>query len=398
VDLLIVSIWANVDRLLGATKKGNQLSRINNYYVVVAPGLEALCAAELKALGLEVTQRHGGGLAFEGGLRELYLANLWLRTASRILVRVGEFGARDFPSLYKQLLRLPWGRFIKPGSPSRCRVSSHRSRLLHSGRIEQTCREAISKALGGVVEDATLAEATIYLRIVDDRCVVSVDSSGEHLHRRGYMQARGAAPLRETLAAGCLLATGFDGSRPLVDLMCGSGTLAVEAALIALNLPPGGRRNFAFMEWPKFRSGLWSQLLDDAQRNGRVEAQAAIVAVDNNPKAIEALQLNLATAGLGEVVTSHCCQMQDFNSELSDGTLICNPPYGERLGKNADLDALYRGLGRVYGDRYARFQGCLICPENRLVKQTGLPFEPLLHFSNGGIPVALLRKKLRRTG
>jgi putative N6-adenine-specific DNA methylase len=366
---------------------------LNDYYVVVAPGLEALCAAELAALGIVVTDRQNGGLAFAGGLRELYLANLWLRTASRILVRVGEFGARDFPTLYKRLGRLPWGRFVKPGRPCRCRVSSQHSRLLHSGRVEQTCREAVAKALGGVAEDATQEEATIYVRIVDDRCLVSVDSSGAHLHRRGYMQARGAAPLRETLAAGCLLAAGFDGSQSLVDLMCGSGTLAVEAALIALNLPPGGRRTFAFMDWPGFRPGLWQQLLDVAARAAGVAPSAAIVAVDSNPRAIAALRLNLAEAGLDELVDGHCCPMQDFSSELKHGLLICNPPYGERLGKNADLDALYRDLGRVYGTRFAGFQGCLICPEKRLVRQTGLAFEPLLRFSNGGIPVALLRKK-----
>jgi putative N6-adenine-specific DNA methylase len=369
------------------------LSQTNHYYVVVTPGLESVCAAELRALGLKLTDQQNGGLFFDGGLRELYLANLWLRTASRILVRVGEFGSRDFPSLYKQLLRLPWGRFIKPGSPCRCRVSSHRSRLLHSGRIEQTCCDAVIKALGGVVEDNSLPQSTIYLRIVDDRCQVSVDSSGELLHRRGYMQARGTAPLRETLAAACLLAAGYDGSQPLIDLMCGSGTLAIEGAFIALKRPPGGQRRFAFMDWPKFRPGLWKQIIEASMRAEKQELQSSIIAVDNNAKVVDALHLNLAAAGLEHIVNSHCCQMQRFDVNLNEGLLICNPPYGERLGKNADLDALYHDIGRLYNDSFANLQGCLICPENRLIKKTGLKFEPLLRFSNGGIPVALLRKK-----
>ncbi len=370
------------------------MSQENKYFVVVAPGLEAICAGEMERLNLPVLDRELGGLSFSGGLRELYLANLWLRSASRILVRLGEFTVRDFPALYKQLVKLPWGRFVKPGSRCRCRVSTQHSRLVHSGRIAETCEEAVLKALGLAAYDEHMAETSVYIRIVDDRCMVSIDSSGEHLHRRGYMLARGAAPLRETLAAACLLAAGYDGSQPLYDLMCGSGTLAIEGALIARRRAPGLNRCFAFMDWPKYRPGLWQLLKDEAAR-GEVSMAASLVALDSNPKVVEALSANLKTAGLDGDVNVFCQQLQKFEPEHQKGMLISNPPYGDRLGKDADLDALYRDLGRCFMTRFSGFDCLLICPDRKVLKHTELAFDRLLQFSNGGIPVVLWRKPVR---
>ncbi len=367
------------------------MSQENRYFVVVAPGLEEVCAREIESLELPILDREVGGLSFAGGLRELYLANLWLRTASRILVRLGEFSARDFPALYKQLVKLPWGRFVKPGSRCICRVSTHQSRLVHSGRIAETCEAAVLKAFGGGTYDEGLAETSVYIRIVDDRCMVSIDSSGEHLHRRGYMLARGAAPLRETLAAACLLAAGYDGSQPLYDLMCGSGTLAVEGALISRRRAPGLNRCFAFMNWPKYRPGLWQLLKDEAVRR-EISVVAPLVAVDSNPKVVDALTANLKTAGLDVDVAVFCQKLQEFEPDWQNGILISNPPYGDRLGKDADLDALYRDLGRCFSTRFSGCDCLLICPDRKVLKQAGHAFERLLQFSNGGIPVVLWRK------
>jgi len=371
------------------------MARENSYFIVTPPGLEQVCADELRGLGVEPLAMVSGGFEFRGGLRELYLANLWLRTASRILVRLGEFGARDFPTLYQKLAKLPWGRFVKPGQACRISVSCHSSRLNHSGRIAETCRTAIARALGEEVagEGDTLG---IYLRFVDDRCQVSIDSSGEHLHRRGYRQAHGAAPLRETLAAGCLLACGYDGSRPLIDLMTGSGTFALEGAMIALNKAPGLARHFSFMDWPKFRPGLWQQLCDEASRCQRQQLPAPIVAVDNNPRAIAAAEANLSSAGVRELIDLRCCAMQALLPAGDEGLLICNPPYGERLGKHAALNALYRDLGSLYGQRFRAWQGAVLCPDGPLLKATRLPLQQLLRLSNGGIRVGLFQKMARK--
>ncbi len=365
--------------------------RENQYFVVVAPGFEKICANELVAIGIEPRNIERGGIRFSGGLAELYLANLWLRSASRILVRLGEVSARDFPALFQRLSRLPWGRFVKPGTACEIRAVSHTSRLNHTGRIAEVCRDAIAKALGGEVGSGEPLQK-IYLRFEDDRCQVSVDSSGDHLHRRGYRQAVAAAPLRETLAAGCLLGCGYDGSLPLLDMMTGSGTIAIEAALIALRRAPGKGRDFAFMDWPKYRPGLWQQQLTIAQRGELATIPASIEAVDNNPKAVAAGQMNLEKIGLDSVIQLSCANMQQLQPQFPQGLMICNPPYGERLGKNASLKALYHDLGSSYGSTFANWQGAIICPESELIKATGISFSPVLRFSNGGIKVSLLQK------
>ncbi len=362
----------------------------NCYFAVTTPGFEPVCAEELRQLKLEPTVQFGG-VEFYGGLIELYQANLWLRSAARILVRLGEVTARDFPTLYKKLLRLPWGRFIKPGTPCSIRVVCHRSRLSHSGRVAETALQAICKSLGAEVAPQGRAQQVL-LRIEDDRCLVSIDSSDELLHRRGYRQAKVAAPLRENLAAGCLLALGYDGSAPLVDAMTGSGTFAIEAALIALRRAPGAERRFAFMDWPKYRPGLWNQLLQQARQAEKTVLAAPILAIDNNPKAIAATEQNLASAMLQGLIQVQCQSMQQLVAESSNGLIICNPPYGERIGRTASLQALYRDIGRVYGANFAAWSGALVCPDAELVRSTGIPFESLLRFSNGGIRVSLLKK------
>ncbi len=364
--------------------------QLNYYFVVTAPGFEKVCAQELINLGIQPIKVIRGGVEFEGGLRELYLANLWLRTASRILVRLADVAARDFPVLFQRLSRLPWGRFIKPGSACDIRVASLSSRLTHTGRIAEVCQSAIDKCMGDQDGSGSVTQK-VYLRMSDNRCQVSIDSSGDHLHRRGYRQIRVAAPLRETLAAGCLLACEYDGSRPFLDMMAGSGTFAIEAALIALHQAPGKRRNFAFMDWPKYRSGLWQQLLVEAQREEKSSTQAPILAIDNNPKAIAAVQANVAEVGLEGAIKLSCGNMQQLQPQVADGLMICNPPYGERLGKNATLEALYNDLGKVCRRYFSTgWKGAIVCPESGLVKRTGLSSSPLLSFSNGGIRVALL--------
>ena len=368
------------------------MARQDDYFVITAPGLEKICAAEIQQLGISATVSVAGGVEFSGGLRELYLVNLWSRTASRVLVRLGEVSARDFPALYQKLSKLPWGRFVKPGQRCNVKVTCHTSRLNHSGRIAQTCNDAIMRVLRQDA-DGDQATATIYLRFVEDRCLVSVDSSGVHLHRRGYRQVHGAAPLRETLAAGSLLACGYDGSQPLIDLMTGSGTFALEAAMIALRRAPGLKRDFAFMDWPKFRAGLWQQLGAEAQRQQKKALAAPIIAVDNNPKVIAVAEANLIAGGLTELIDLRCCAMQDLVPEGPDGLLICNPPYGERLGRNAVLSALYRDLGRVYGEVFKDWQGGVLCPDNSLLKASGLNLQQVLRLSNGGIMVGLFMKR-----
>lgn len=367
-----------------------------DFFVVTPPGTEPICAAEMSALGLLSRQTTHGGISFSGGLRELYLANLWLRTASRVLVRLGTFSARDFPTLYKRLLRLPWGSYIKPEADYRIRVASARSRLNHSDRIAEVCGQAISRALGTTAEGASGSAATtqtILLRLAEDQVEVSIDSSGEHLHRRGYRRLRNAAPLRENLAAAALLACAYDGKVPLIDIMTGSGTFVIEAALIALHRPPGRDRAFAFMDWPKFRHGLWQQLLAEAQRHELPHPPRKIVGIDSNPKAIAAAQENIRQAGLASAIDVRQERLQTLTPSTPEGLLVGNPPYGERLGKGTSLQRFYHDLDRLYGETFAPWQGLLLCPQQLVASMKKVRFMPAASFSHGGIKVAALVKQ-----
>lgn len=361
-------------------------------FAVTVPGLEAVCSAELEELGITALQVRGG-VSFRGGLHELYLANLWLRSVSRILVRLGTVTARDFPTLYQRLLRLPWGRFIKPGTGCDIRAVSSRSRLTHTGRMIDVCRQVIDKALGSSSQLSADPHQLVLLRAHDNQIEVSIDSSGEHLHRRGYRQTRSAAPLRENLAAAALLACGYDGSLPLVDMMTGSGTFAIEAGFIAANRPPGVDRRFAFMTWPKYRPRLWQQLLDEAGRGDRGNNHASICGVDSNPKAVAAALANLERAKLGGVIKITKGMLQELQPSAKTGLLIGNPPYGARLGRYAGLPRFYRDIENLFTGPFSLWKCALVCPETVVAKMTGIRMSPVVGFSHGGIKVSLYLKE-----
>ncbi|MFO7812129.1 MAG: THUMP domain-containing protein [Pelovirga sp.] len=361
-------------------------------FAVTPPGLEAICFQELVKLGLFPHPPVTGGVGFSGEVRDIYKANLWLRSANRILVRLGTLTARDFPTLYQRLVRLPWGRYIKPGTACDVRAVSRRSRLSHTGRIAEVCREAISKALGSSVVEAGPTQLVL-LRVNDDQIEISIDSSGEHLHRRGYRQARSAAPLRENLAAAALLTCGYDGSSPLVDMMTGSGTFVIEAGLIAANKAPGAGRDFAFMFWPKYREPLWQQLLLEAKKGERDDGYAPIKGVDNNPKALTAAHANLARAGLAAGIEICQGKLQDLVPSEATGLLIGNPPYGARLGGGADLRSFYRDIEYLCGEVFVDWKCALLCPAAVAGQLRKLKIVPLLGFSHGGIRVSLYVKE-----
>lgn len=357
-----------------------------NQYAVVPPGLENVCCRELQALGISAPAPVRGGVEFIGGLRELYLANLWSRSASRILVRVGEFHSRDFPGLFRKCRQLAWGEFVRPGQPLKIRVTCRQSRLFHSDRVEQVVREAIGHALGQPGANPELAAAMLVVQMIDDRCQISVDSSGEHLHRRGYRQHAVPAPLRENLAAGLLMHLGWAGERSLLDPMCGSGTFAIEAALLAAKLPPGRNRHFAFMDWPGFRSGLWNNLLAEADRN-RYQPTTGIEGRDQSPAALDAAQRNADQAGVAELITWQTGDVFELEAPAPAGLVICNPPYGSRLGAATELPSWYQSLGQLFNRHYQGWQLALIVPDARLVTGWRHDMRTQLKFKNGGIEV-----------
>jgi putative N6-adenine-specific DNA methylase len=361
-------------------------------FAVVAPGLEAVCARELNLLKMDAVSACKGGVMFRGGLEELYRANLWLRSASRVLVRLGSFGSRDFPDLYRKLLRLPWGRFVKPGTRLQVKASSCRSRLQHTGRISETVQDAAHRALGGgsVCEESLSQQ--ILVRFENDQCLVSVDSSGELLHRRGYRRMIGAAPMRETLAAGILMMLGWTAEKPLVDPMCGSGTFVIEGALMGGGRASGMNRQFAFMQWPRYRPGLWNVLITQARSVERTP-QGLMFGYDIDAKVIEGARLNAARAGVGSATRFFVGELGHDVEAMPQGKglVVCNPPYGARLGDEAGLLELYRQLGVVCRSVYSGWQGAVLCPPGSLAKALGKGFDCFALLNNGGIEVGLYR-------
>ena len=357
-------------------------------FAIVPPGLEGICAGELRALDLAGVEVVAGGVEFSGGLRELYLANLWLRTASRVVVRLGSLRSRDFPDFYRKLVRLPWGRFLRTDTTVQVRATSHASRLIHTGRIAETVEAAINRALGREASPQAGPAQLVLVRFDDDLCQVSIDSSGELLHRRGYREETAQAPLRETLAAAILLQLQWDGSTPLVDPMCGSGTFVIEAAMLARNRPPGRQRSFAFMHWPRYRPGLWQALLLEAGRQAR-PLTVAIVGADRDPRAVAAAKRNAERAGVADDVCLECVELARLRAPAGCGLMLANPPYGARLEAGSDLAPLYREFGQAWLGPFAGWRGALFCPAEAPLAMTGFPLRPLVLWSNGGLPVTL---------
>lgn len=377
----------------------------HDYLAVCAPGLEPLAEAELRALGLDVP-RDGiepGGVAFRGGLDALYTANLWLRTASRVLVRVGGFEARTFADLERLARRLPWSWYLAPGRETALRVTCRKSRLYHSGAVTERVAGAVERVTARAPGVATPEDGTptgagdaqlVVVRLVHDRCTVSIDSSGALLHRRGYRLATARAPLRETLAAAALLAAGWDTATPLVDPLCGAGTIAIEAALIARGIAPGLHRDFAFAHWPGFDAARWGHLLEDARRAARPAAPAPIVASDRDAGAIAATQANAERAGVAMDIDARVAALSAIAPPAGVGCLLTNPPYGRRIGDRLPLRDLYAQLGHVARARCAGWLLALLSADITLERQVGIPLHTALRTRNGGIPVRLVMARV----
>jgi len=391
-------------------------------FASTAPGLESIAAGELKALGVRGRQEIGG-VAFSGDLDRLYEANLWLRTASRVVARLGRFHASTFYELERRAKKLPWEEFLPANGRVRLRVTCRKSKLYHSDAVAERVLSAISKSTSRVIEaggnslndgDADDAEAAenadenagegtesrgepetqlLIVRIVHDEVEVSADSSGELLHRRGYRQEIAKAPLRETLAAAMVLASGWRKNEPLLDPMCGSGTIPIEAALMARGIAPGLRRKFQFMTWPTFDQDLWNGILEKA--NGSVtQATARIRGSDRDAGAVQAASRNAERAGVAdtiqfsvESVSASLAALEDMDAGV--GWILTNPPYGIRMGEGDDLRNLYARVGAALRTKRGWRAGILTA-DSALVRETRLPLVPRFNTRNGGIPVSFL--------
>ncbi|OGS05776.1 MAG: hypothetical protein A3G41_03000 [Elusimicrobia bacterium RIFCSPLOWO2_12_FULL_59_9] len=368
-------------------------------FAVCVPGLEFLIGRELEGLGLSPSApgpgSQAGEVEFQGSLQDLYRANLHLRCADRVLVRLGQFYASAFPELRRKAGRLPWEKYLGPGRPVAFRVDCRTSRLYHEGAVAERLAGAIADRLGtppAVVKVQESADTDlpqlIFARLENNLCAIGVDSSGAPMHRRGYRLVSAKAPLRETLACAIVMASEWDAASPLLDPFCGSGTIAIEAALLARKIPPGLSRPFAFMRWPGFNSGSWEALLADA-RKGIAPTTSKIMASDRDAGAILAAESNAARAGVAESVEFSRKAVSAIEPPPVPGWVVTNPPYGVRLSKSNDLRNLYAQLGKILAAKCAGWRVTMLCNTMQLIRSTGLRFEPGVSTMNGGLRVRL---------
>ncbi|MDQ2666471.1 MAG: class I SAM-dependent RNA methyltransferase [Gemmatimonadota bacterium] len=377
-----------------------------NCFAIVVPGLEAFAIAEARALGLKV-EPEPGGFAWTGTAESAMVANVGLRIASRILVRLASFEARSFAELERHARKVEWSRVISPGDAARFRVTCKKSKLYHSDAVAQRLADALKRAVPGArveggsvadeeADDASEDAALIVVRIMRDRCTVSGDSSGALLHRRGYRLASTKAPLRETIAAGMLAASGWDGVSPLVDPLCGSGTIPIEAALQARRVAPGARRSFAMERWPTVPTGLGERVREAFAGEEVAGSGATIMASDRDSGAIASSRANAERAGVRDDIqlAIHSLSAAPFAAAAS-GWVVTNPPYGVRVGDSERVRDLWAQLGNVLRDRASGWRLALLSPDVALERQLRIPLRAAAALSNGGIPVRIMVGEIR---
>lgn len=358
-------------------------ARLLDAFAVSPPRFEDLVEAELRALGVAV-RRVEGGVELRGGWPDLWRANLWCRVAGRVLVRAAEFEAATFPELDRRLRAVAWAEWLPPGAPVEVHAAKRKTRLYHTGKVAEVVLGALAASVGARPAEEGEEPLAVHVRIDGPRVTVSLDTSGEHLHRRGYRTEAGPAPLRENLAAGLLLRARWDGAEPLLDPFCGSGTLPLEAALLALRVAPGLHRGFAFERLPSFRPDAWAALREEAASRARRALPAPILASDRDPGALALTARGARRAGLAEHVQVAQLEVGELDAPAPDGLVATNPPYGVRL---AGAAAALGGLGRALRGPLRAWRWAAILPaasgaaEGRL----GLRIRERFPFRSGGL-------------
>lgn len=356
-------------------------------FLATAPGLETALYQEVLSLRFRAAKQVAGGVTVKGNWRDAWRANLEVRGANKVLARIDAFRVFHLTELEKRARRVPWGDVLRADVPFRVEAACRGSKIYHSGAAAERIAEAIRERIGAPRADE--AAVTVMARIENDLCTISIDTSGELLHKRGFKVAVNKAPMRETLAALFLRACGYSGAEPVVDPMCGSGTFVIEAAEIAAGLKPGRERAFAFEQLATFDAGVWDEMrrASPAPTTPGVRFHGS----DRDAGAIEMSRANAERAGVAHLTTFRQHAVSDLvPPEGPPGLVIVNPPYGDRIGEKKRLDALYRALGQTLQTRFTGWRIGLIANEAALAHATGLPFKPPgPPVANGGLRVTL---------
>lgn len=317
-----------------------------------AAGIEALVGRELRDLGYE-TQVENGRVRFEGSIEDIIKANLWLRTADRIEIIVGEFNAKTFEDLFQNIKQLPWDKLLPMDAQFPMNGRSHNSTLHSVPDVQSIAKKAIVNKLSETYHRRTRLPETgalysLETRINKDHVIVTLDTTGESLFKRGYRVAKGPAPLKENMAAALILLTNWYPDMPFLDPMCGSGTIPIEAALMARNIAPGFNRDFSCEKWEWVDNEMVSTIRDEADSKADYDKEIDIMASDVDGNLIDAAKVNAQEVGLLHDIQFKQLAVQDFKTDKINGVVVSNPPYGERLSDKASVIKLYKDLGKVF--------------------------------------------------
>jgi len=378
--------------------KRHVVGRIREYFAATAPGLEFLCMQELQSLPLSVQKAEAcpGGVLFHGRLVDCFLANLHLRTANRVLMRIWAFKATHFHGLEAKLSELPWELFLEPGQEIEFRISAKKSKLYHTGAIADRFRSSISHRMPSQQQtphDRNQQQQLqkIFVRVINDRFTISLDSSGVNLHKRGIKTIGSKAPLRETTAAAVLMLAGYSPPEPLLDPMCGSGTFSVEAALMASNIPAGWFRDFAFTGWPAHRQAKmrWKHLKTEAEKRISIPPQPLVLASDIDPNACSAFKEVICGHRFGNVIEISTGDFFDRHPQQfthSSGLVVINPPYGRRIDTPEGTRTLLLRIGNKLIHDFPGWRFALMTPVKSMLRQFPLSVDvfPVFH---GGLQV-----------
>jgi putative N6-adenine-specific DNA methylase len=367
-------------RVSGEPPVGRRPTPLFRAFAVCPPGFEDLVEAELRELGLCVEGSGVGGVEFAASWPDVWRVNLWSRLASRVLVRVAEFEATGFPGLRRGLRSVDWGEWLPRGCSLAPRVSKSRTRLYHTGKVAEEVVGVLSSQHDVRAAHPAEATAALYVRIQGPRVSVSLDTSGAHLHRRGYRSERAEAPLRENLAAGLIRRAGWTGGEAFLDPLCGSGTLAVEAALLGMGRAPGLNRSFGFEALPSFREERWAGLKDEAEAAAKPAPPAPVFASDGDAAAVERTARTARRAGVADHVQVACCPVEELEAPAPAGLVVANPPYGRRLG---GARSALRALGGALAGRLGAWRWAVVLPGPRT--PWGAEAKAAHAFTNGGL-------------
>lgn len=343
--------------------------------IATAPqGLEAVVKRELIARGYQITAVENGRIVYEGDLSAIADSNLWLRTADRVHVLMGEFTATTFDQLYRRTRELPWEKWIPVNGKMLVKGKAQKSQLMSVSDCQSIVKKAIVDRMKEHHDvdwfEESGAPFTIQVSLLNDRATLTMDTSGAGLHKRGYRQTAGEAPMKETLAAALVLLSVWKADRVLLDPFCGSGTIPIEAAMIARNIAPGLGRSFAAEEWPILDASVWKEAKKKAYEAINYDTELKIYASDKDPRMIEIAKENAIDAGVDDCIKFKVRAFDGVGIPDPYGVIITNPPYGERLGEKQEVENLYRQMGLAF-QKLTTWSKYIITAEERFERLYG---------------------------